>query len=171
MTFVNGIKVSVAAVICLGLLTACTKATENEPANGNLQQVADENNDRSPNTDSPGRRDQLSAPHESEHRELRNKIMQAATQRQADDIQQCQLIPFGHRPCGGAESYLLYSRQNMTDDELAELQTDINRFNELDRIIKSARQIVGTCQVIPEPTIQLVNNRCVAQPGSAHVPY
>lgn len=100
--------------------------------------------------------------HEQEHAELQQTLRQYLQRREADSRDQCALIAYGHKPCGGPESYIVYSQKGMGEDTIEELEAQVKRYNELDAFIKSSRNIVGNCQVTPEPEIEFENGRCMA---------
>lgn len=99
---------------------------------------------------------------QQEHAELQQTIRQALSRNRADDIDQCAMVPFGHSPCGGAETYLVYSQRDMSSDEIEDFEEKVARYNQLDAFLKTSRNIVGTCEVTPVPEIVFENGRCMA---------
>lgn len=104
--------------------------------------------------------------HQQEHTELEMDIREYVRHAEADDIKQCALIPFGHKPCGGPESYLVYSQRDLSSDDIADLEEKVARYNHLDAFLKAAQGMMSTCDVTPEPIVTIESGRCVAQSHS-----
>ncbi|MCC5879390.1 MAG: hypothetical protein JJU03_05825 [Idiomarina sp.] len=100
--------------------------------------------------------------HTQEHVELQQELRELLQRTEADERGQCAMIPYGHKPCGGPESYMVYSQKDMSDDDIDELHEKVRRYNQLDAFIKSAQQMMSTCEVTPQPEIQFENGRCIA---------
>lgn len=100
--------------------------------------------------------------HTQEHVELQQELREMLGRTRADSRDQCALIPYGHKPCGGPESYIVYSQKDMSDRDIKELHEKVRRYNQLDAFIKSSQHMVGTCEVTPEPQIRFENGRCIA---------
>ena len=81
---------------------------------------------------------------------------------EADNREQCALIPYGHKPCGGPESYIVYSQMDMDENDIDELHDKVRRYNQLDAFIKSSQGIMSTCDITPEPEVRFENGRCIA---------
>lgn len=160
-------------------LSACTETNdsedttnqESETQQSNEQQQALNSNDSEPDeTDSLEDLEAASDPdtvrtHIQEHTELQETLRQYLQRTAADSRDQCALIPYGHKPCGGPDHYIVYSQKGMSDGDIAELEKQVKRYNQLDAFIDSSRNIVGTCQVTPEPEIQFENGRCTQSSG------
>lgn len=99
--------------------------------------------------------------HEDEHAELQTYLNAYLRRTEADNIEQCSMFPYGHKACGGPETYVVYSQKDMSDETIAELENHVERYNQLDAFIKTTRGIVSTCDVTPEPEIRYENGRCV----------
>ncbi|MGX5913541.1 hypothetical protein ACR0ST_02230 [Aliidiomarina sp. Khilg15.8] len=103
--------------------------------------------------------------HVQEHTELQETLRQYLQRTAADSRDQCALIPYGHKPCGGPDHYIVYSQKGMTAGDIAELEKQVERYNQLDAFIDSSRNIVSNCQVTPKPEIQFQNGRCTQSEG------
>lgn len=100
-----------------------------------------------------------------EHQELRQQLTEMGRASRASNANYCVIEPLGHSPCGGPAGYLVYSRENKSADELADIERDLTRYNELDRIINTQRQVAGICRYNEAPRVALYQNRCVPQLG------
>lgn len=79
----------------------------------------------------------------------------------ADNLSQCRLLAVGSRPCGGPQYYMAYSTKNTDPDVIQPL---VNSYSELQSWFHQEHQMMGTCEVIPEPNLTVSNGICVAQP-------
>ncbi|WP_157836268.1 hypothetical protein [Rheinheimera texasensis] len=77
----------------------------------------------------------------------------------ASEPAQCKKVGFGHKPCGGPASYLIYSTQGL--DETSLLQK-VSRYNQLMQAEQQRLGLVSDCAVVPEPGVALVGGFCVA---------
>lgn len=100
--------------------------------------------------------------HTQEHTELQQELREMLQRTEADNRNQCALIPYGHKPCGGPESYLAYSQMDMSESDIDELHEKVRRYNQLDAFIKSSQGVMSTCDITPEPDILYENGRCIA---------
>lgn len=82
---------------------------------------------------------------------------------QASSYQQCRLLAVGSRPCGGPEYYIAYSTESVDEATLLKLAED---YAELKQAVDAEQNIVGTCEVIPEPKLVYVDGYCRAAPAS-----
>lgn len=99
----------------------------------------------------------------SDLRTQREELAQAIRGRlttAASDISHCALLAYGHRPCGGPQSYLPYSTEEMSASEREQLLLDTDRYNKLDRQIKAEDGMVSTCEIIPKPQLELIDGEC-----------
>lgn len=79
----------------------------------------------------------------------------------ADDLSQCRLMEVGSRPCGGPEYYLPYSTKSVDPEVLKPL---VDSYTELQSWFHDEHEVMGTCEVIPEPNLTINNGICVAHP-------
>lgn len=100
--------------------------------------------------------------HTQEHTELQQELRQYLQQTNADSRDQCAAIPYGHKACGGPETYIVYSQRDMDENDIAELNEQVARYNQLDAFLKTSRGVASTCDITPEPEIRFENGRCIA---------
>lgn len=159
-------------------LSACTETNvsedtttqEDETQQSNDQKALNGNDSESDDSESLEDLEAASDPdtirtHVQEHTELQETLRQYLQRTAADSRDQCALIPYGHKPCGGPDHYIVYSQQGMSDGDIAELEKQVKRYNQLDAFMDSSRNIVSNCQVTPEPEIQFENGRCTQSSG------
>jgi len=89
---------------------------------------------------------------------LRQQIRDIVKMPNADNIQQCKFVGVGHRPCGGPESYTLYSTKNTDEDALLPV---VEEYNQLRKAIDEKEGMVSTCEVLPKPGISLNGGVCM----------
>lgn len=106
--------------------------------------------------------------HQQEHTELQGELRALLQRTQADSREQCAMIPYGHKPCGGPEAYIVYSQKDMSESDIEALHEKVQRYNQLDAFIKSSRQIMSTCEITPQPEIRFENGRCIADSRAMH---
>ena len=82
---------------------------------------------------------------------------------QASSYQQCRLLAVGSRSCGGPEYYIAYSTESVDEATLLKLAED---YAELKQAVDAEQNIVGTCEVLPEPKLVYVDGFCRAAPAS-----
>lgn len=95
-------------------------------------------------------------------RELDMDIRELVGVPYADNLSQCRLLEVGSRPCGGPEYYMAYSTKNTDPDVIRPL---VDSYSELQSWFHQEHDIMGTCEVIPEPNLTISNGICVAQPA------
>lgn len=71
----------------------------------------------------------------------------------------CRKVPLGHRPCGGPESYLVYSAEGIDETKLLAL---VAQYGSLRQAEHQASGMLSTCEVIPEPGIDWADGVCKA---------
>lgn len=101
----------------------------------------------------------------AERSALRESLVNMARESKADSVDYCVAKAFGQSPCGGPESYLVFSTQDMNHLRLKEIEKELARYNEIDRLIKTQRDVVGSCQHIEPPQVALDNKRCIGKPA------
>lgn len=79
------------------------------------------------------------------------------------NIVNCRVVGLGARPCGGPEEYVAFSIWNNTGDALRNLVTEYNLLREE---LALDSDVVGTCEVLPEPNADCVQSRCVTVPSA-----
>ncbi|RTE87492.1 MULTISPECIES: hypothetical protein [Gammaproteobacteria] len=88
---------------------------------------------------------------------LMSAILNEIGAAKASELSQCKVLPVGQRPCGGPARYLAYS--TITSDQ-ATLEMLAQRYNALSAELNEQEGLMSTCEVMPEPTVQLVNGQC-----------
>ena len=94
-------------------------------------------------------------------REMSLEVRGMVPSPEADNPNQCQLVPMGHKPCGGPERYLLYSTKTLNGDEEQAFLTKLQQYNKLSRQFKQDAGMVSDCQVLPEPGVIVRQGFCV----------
>jgi len=89
---------------------------------------------------------------------LRQQIRDIAEQPVANSIAQCRVVGIGSKPCGGPESYILYSTQNTDESKLMPV---VEQYNSVREMLNQKNDMVSDCAVIPEPGIALRSGFCV----------
>ncbi|RUO26243.1 hypothetical protein CWE09_05875 [Aliidiomarina minuta] len=92
---------------------------------------------------------------------LPDEIAYYVRQDAADNEDQCEIIAVGHSPCGGPESYVVFSTRDISDDELRQLRDNVERFNRAEQDRQADEETAGTCEVAVEPQARFRDGRCV----------
>jgi hypothetical protein len=73
----------------------------------------------------------------------------------------CTQIEFGSRPCGGPESWLVYSQMSTDVNALNDLVSEYNRLQDIEN---KSNNISGTCEYrMPYNSLACVSNSCVGR--------
>lgn len=148
------------ALVFFAGLGACSDAKlEVTPANSALQQAAEQ-------------QQLLQAPVRAGGSDM-NATDLKTTKMQATDLYQqiktlvgdanasnagfCRKVGLGHRPCGGPESYLVYSAEGIDEPKLLAL---IAQYGSLRKAEHEASGMMSTCEMIPEPSVVWVGGQC-----------
>ncbi|WP_455210420.1 hypothetical protein [Kaarinaea lacus] len=91
--------------------------------------------------------------------ELKNAIDVEIGQAKCRDDGQCKTLAIGANPCGGPESYQVYSTLNTDIEQLKELA---EQYKSVRKTLHTKTGTLGACIVIPEPTVQCKNQQCIA---------
>lgn len=143
------------AVMLLVWLGACSDAKlEVTPANSTLQQAAEQ-------------QQLLQAPVRAGGSDMKSTQMQATDLYQqiktlvgdakASNAGFCRKVGLGHRPCGGPESYLVYSAEGIDEPKLLAL---IAQYGSLRKAEHDASGMMSTCEMIPEPSVVWAGGQC-----------
>ncbi|GAA4357975.1 hypothetical protein [Kangiella marina] len=100
------------------------------------------------------------------HEDLYSQIKQVASIEGCTTHSDCALLPIGHKPCGGPEAYMPYSKTNSDVDRLESLG---QAYSEQRRQYNQDNQIMGTCVVTPKPKVSCIRNQCMASEQSTHI--
>ncbi len=140
----------VSALMLLATLGACSEAKlEVAPANAALQQAAEQ-------------QQLLQAPvraggSQMKSAEVFQQIKSLVGDAKASNAGFCRKVGVGHRPCGGPESYLVYSSEGIDEPKLLAL---IAQFGSLRKAEHEASGMMSTCEMIPEPSVVWANGQC-----------
>lgn len=77
------------------------------------------------------------------------------------DVNQCRVIAFGAKPCGGPWQYLVYSIA-LTDSTV--LTAAVTRYNTLEAELNKSEGRMSDCSFVAPPQLARVNGRCVIAP-------
>lgn len=92
---------------------------------------------------------------------LDNQIRSMVGIARADSIEQCRLAEVGKRACGGPEYFIAYSTKVTDADALMQLVDEYTQLR-----VKQIEETgeMGTCEVLPQPVLELQNGVCRALP-------
>ena len=88
---------------------------------------------------------------------MRTDILAMIGKAEADDVQQCRVIGFGHKPCGGPAEYIAYSTKGVNETVLQQKIASYNKAAEAENI-RLGR--MSDCAIVPEPAVSLVDGQC-----------
>jgi hypothetical protein len=89
--------------------------------------------------------------------QLRADIETLAKNKACPGSDNCKVVGIGDLPCGGPSWYVIYSLSN-TDEK--QLMTKVNEYTELQKAYNLKNDFVGTCIVLPIPTVDCKNGVC-----------
>jgi len=89
---------------------------------------------------------------------LRAEVMRLIRDTAADNVQQCLVLPLGHKPCGGPAEYVAVSIKGKDEGSLLQKISAYNQAAEADNLRKG---MMSNCAVEDKPAVQLVNGKCV----------
>jgi hypothetical protein len=75
----------------------------------------------------------------------------------AENVQQCRLLPMGNSECGGPSFYYVYSVLGDNEVDLLELS---KAHRTIDRSLKQENQIMAICMMSPEPMVIIREGKC-----------
>lgn len=75
----------------------------------------------------------------------------------AEQLEHCNILPIGAKPCGGPWGYLVYSKETSNESRLKRL---IERYDKLDEIRNLEEGLVSTCDVAQPPNLTIENGSC-----------
>lgn len=85
----------------------------------------------------------------------------------ASNLNSCDMIPIGAKPCGGPWGYLVFSKEISDKKSLEELA---ETYTELDHIRNIEEGRISTCEITGAPTLQIKEGSCHGTYGSAWNP-
>jgi|GEM_PF-163207 len=97
----------------------------------------------------------------SELQSMYQDIVQLVGQAKASTVAQCRVVGLGAKPCGGPQSYLVYSAEQGNETELL---AKVARYNLLVQQHNQQLGLISECAVVPKPGVVLVEGVCQAGP-------
>lgn len=96
---------------------------------------------------------------EAELVRMRGEIRALAGNGRCDDVAHCRAIPIGKRDCGGPDEYVVFSTTTAKADRLQAKALEYTRLHEE---ILRGKSGVGPCEIVLEPTLACIEQRCRA---------
>ena len=90
-------------------------------------------------------------------KKLKKEIDREIGKPRAKRLNQCRVIAFGAKACGGPKSYLIYSTLQTNENKLKRL---VNQYNSIEEKINKETDAMSDCMFIEEPKVSLVNGMC-----------
>lgn len=88
---------------------------------------------------------------------LRAEVLRLTRDKSADNVQQCLVLPLGHKPCGGPAEYIAVSIKGKDEGSLLQKISGYNQAVEAENLRKG---LMSDCAVVEKPAVQLVNGKC-----------
>lgn len=89
--------------------------------------------------------------------ELKQEVLTLIGDARADDIQQCRVIGFGAKPCGGPAGYIAASVKNVDE---ATLMAKVEAYNAANAENNTRLGLMSDCAVVPRPEVKLEQGVC-----------
>lgn len=96
---------------------------------------------------------------------LRAEILRLTKDKAADDVQQCLVLPLGHKPCGGPAEYIAVSIKGKDEGTLLK---KISAYNQVAEAENTRKGMMSTCSIIEKPAVQLVKGKCELTAQQSH---
>lgn len=100
---------------------------------------------------------------ESDLSSLRTEIKELIADKSCSQSSDCKLIALGAKPCGGPDSYEVYSSVNTDEKKLSKLA---KKLESLHKEYNKKNQIMGICMMEPEPSFSCKNSQCTKSGAS-----
>jgi hypothetical protein len=97
---------------------------------------------------------------------LGDTITNMALDLSCDTNEQCKSIGFGDKPCGGFQSYKIYSTKTLDDTTFIKM---VNSYNALDKENNLKNQMASTCDMLLQPSVACVQGQCTSAPSNASI--
>jgi len=94
---------------------------------------------------------------QSEMQDIGRLIEQEVGDASAKRIDQCHVYPVGEKPCGGPQSFVIYSTMVSNEHKLEELA---RQYTEAEQKYNRVTQAVSTCSHLMQPEVRLENGKC-----------
>lgn len=88
---------------------------------------------------------------------LRAEVLRLTRDKTADNVQQCLVLPLGHKPCGGPAEYIAVS---IKGKDAGTLLQKISGYNQAVEAENSRKGLMSDCAVVEKPAVQLVKGKC-----------
>lgn len=88
---------------------------------------------------------------------IADDITNMALDLSCDTNEQCKSIGFGDKPCGGFQTYKLYSTKTVNDASFTKL---VKSYNALDKQENEKNGMASTCDMVMEPAVSCVAKEC-----------
>ena len=97
---------------------------------------------------------------------MRAEIMALIGEPEADNVQQCKVVGFGSKPCGGPSSYIALSTKKGNESQIMAL---ISKYNAAVKSENDRLGLMSDCAVVPKPAVVLENGVCTLK-GTGEAP-
>ena len=97
---------------------------------------------------------------------MRAEIMALIGEAEADNVQQCKVVGFGSKPCGGPSSYIALSTKKGNESQIMAL---ISKYNAAVKSENDRLGLMSDCAVVPKPAVVLENGVCTLK-GTGEAP-
>ena len=97
---------------------------------------------------------------------LGDTITNMALDLSCDTNDQCKSIGFGDKPCGGFQSYKVYSTKTLDDSTFTKM---VKNYNALDKQNNLKNQMASTCDMLMQPSTSCVQGQCTSTPGNGTI--
>lgn len=88
---------------------------------------------------------------------MRAEVMALIGEAKADNVQQCSVVGFGSKPCGGPASYIAVSSKGGNESHIMAL---ISKYNAAVKSENERLGLMSDCAVVPKPSVVLENGVC-----------
>ncbi|MDX3772607.1 hypothetical protein QE250_00595 [Chromatiaceae bacterium AAb-1] len=88
---------------------------------------------------------------------MRADVMKLIADTRADNAEQCRVVGFGHKPCGGPARYIAFSVKHASEQEV---MARIGEYNTAAQAENIRLGLMSDCAIVPEPAVTLKNGRC-----------
>ena len=88
---------------------------------------------------------------------LRAEVLRLTRDKTADNVQQCLVLPLGHKPCGGPAEYIAVSIKGKDEGSLLQ---QISAYNQAAEAENLQRGLISNCAMVEKPSVQLINGKC-----------
>uniref|UniRef100_A0A486XL54 Uncharacterized protein n=1 Tax=Rheinheimera sp. BAL341 TaxID=1708203 RepID=A0A486XL54_9GAMM len=95
---------------------------------------------------------------------MRSEILALIGNAEADTVEQCRVVGFGAKPCGGPASYIAFSVQHKNESVILAL---IEKYNSAAKAENERLGLMSDCAVVPKPAVVLKNGVCTLQAAGA----